>query len=123
MRTLAICFTICLVAFLAVTEYRRSEDRKIQLAEAIAKSIVDAAAAEKKAAAEQPRVRPVASSREWTYMPGLGRYIEHDRGTSAMQSIGGGGGGAPKPAPQATDAGIKKAWGFGKTTLDEPVRR
>lgn len=29
--------------------------------------------------------------RTWTYVPGLGRYIEHDSSVSSMRSIGGGG--------------------------------
>lgn len=127
MRTLAICFTICLVAFLAFSEYRRVEDRKIKAAEDIAKQLAAAEAELSKVNRSQPAALPVASSapasrRTWTYMPQTGRYVEHDSSVSAMQSLGGGGGPRPTPKP-AADAEIKKAWGFGKTKLDEPVRR
>ena len=64
------------------------------------------------------------AERTWTYMPGLGRYIEHDSRTSAMQSIGGGGAGPrPKPNPPK-DSELKKSWGWKNgTALDAPARR
>lgn len=119
MRTIAICLTICLVSFLAFTEYRRTEERKIAAAEALVKAMADASADAEKARQEQPRTLPVASTSQRTYVPGLGRYIEHDRSTSAMQSIGGGAGSSPWPTPApATAAEIKKSFGFGPTALD-----
>lgn len=33
---------------------------------------------------------PARPGRTWTFVPGLGRYIEHDSNVSAMRSIGGG---------------------------------
>lgn len=118
MKTIAICLTICLVSYLAFTEYRRVEERKIAAAQAIATQL--AAERERANAHTAP-----ANERAWSYMPQTGRWVEHDRSVSAMQSVGGGGnfaGPRPTPKPSASDE-IKKAWGFGKTKLDEPARR
>lgn len=51
----------------------------------IADSLFNRPAAARPAPAPQPPTR-----RQWSYHPGLGRYIEHDSDVSAMRSIGGG---------------------------------
>ena len=123
MRTLLICLTIAFVTVFAVNAWRENEQRKADTVARIADAAIREAAAREAAQRLAPQLPPTPSStRQLTYVPGLGRYIEHDSGTSAMQSIGGGSGGpAPKPKPTETDK-IKAAWGFGKTALDQPTR-
>jgi hypothetical protein len=124
MRTLLICLTIATVALFAIQSWRENEQRKADTIARIADAALREAAAREAAQRLAPQLPPSPpmqpESRSLTYVPGLGRYVEHDSRTSAMQNIGGGGGGAPrkKPDDSASDT-IKKAWGFGKTALDE----
>jgi hypothetical protein len=126
MRTAFICLTIAFVAFVTASAWRENEQRKADAATRVADEIKAAteafeAAQRQRLATQLPPTPPMQpESRSLTYMPQLGRYIEHDSRTSAMQSIGGGGGGgpAPKRTPDASEK-IKSAWGFGKTALDE----
>lgn len=70
-------------------------------------------------AASQP------SSRRLTWSPGLGRYIEHDSGTSAMHSLGAGGGGPRPKAPPTSSEKVRSQFGWDSkgTALDQKPRR
>jgi hypothetical protein len=124
MRTAFICLTISFVAFVIVSAWRENEQRKIEVAARIAEEIKAAAAAREASQrlAQQLPPTPRMDDRQLSYVPGLGRYIEHNRNVSPMQSIGGGSGGPAPKRPQGASDKIKSAWGFEKTTLDQPSR-
>lgn len=126
MRTAFICITIAFVAFVTVSAWRENEQRKIEAATRLADEIKAATAAREAAEtqrlAQQLPPTPRMDDRQLSYVPGIGRYIEHNRNVSPMQSIGGGSGGPAPKRPQGASDKIKSAWGFEKTTLDQPAR-
>ena len=68
--------------------------------------------------AATPAPRP---ERVWSQMPD-GHWVQHDRGVSAMQSLGlGGGGGGPIPTPKPVGGdAVRDQWGWkSKGALDK----
>ena len=74
--------------FLKAVELARSETPAIFDDPEWPTLIADALFQRRNSAAPLPPEPP--SRRQWSYHPGLGRYIEHDSSVSAMRSIGGG---------------------------------